>query len=298
MKNTAPEETLRIDPELDDALAAMAEEVPPMPADFHDRWMSAVRAEAEKNAPADKPVPEESPSKAPVSLARWTRILSVAAVFVFLIGGTLLYRNSKKTLSLAPAAEMSHAVMAGGEAPAEDGGAELRPEAPAVMGITDAEEAAQDMAMEAAYEEAAMAAAPAEEAETDGAAPALFAVNAAPKASAKSAGEAYETSAAEEAAYEEDAEEANEAMADGAAEAPAAVPAATVMPTAAPTQPPAVPEKKTETAVETRETGLLQDAGAFLSDMGDFLLASLPYLAVLAVPALVALIFRRRKKRG
>ena len=166
MKNTAPEETLRIDPELDDALAAMAEEVPPLPADFHDRWMSAVRAEAEKNAPADKPVPEESPSKAPVSLARWTRSLSVAAVFVLLIGGTLLYRNSKKTLSLAPAAEMSHAVMAGGEAPAEDGGAELRPEAPAVMGITDAEEAAQDMAMEAAYEEAAMAATPAEDAET------------------------------------------------------------------------------------------------------------------------------------
>ena len=109
MKNTAPEETLRIDPELDDALAAMAEEVPPMPADFHDRWMSAVRAEAGNTAPAA----EEGPRKAPVSLARWTRILSVAAVFVFLIGGTLIYRNSKKTLSLAPAAEMSHVVMAG-----------------------------------------------------------------------------------------------------------------------------------------------------------------------------------------
>lgn len=298
MKNTAPEETLRIDPELEDALAAMAEEVPPMPADFHDRWMSAVRADAEKNAPAEKAAPEESPREAPVSLVRWTRILSVAAVFVFLIGGTLIYRNSKKTLSLAPAAEMSHAVMAGGEAPAEDSGAELRPEAPAVMGIMEAEEAAQDMAMEAAYEEAAMAAAPAEDAETDGAAPALFAVNAAPKAAAKTAGEAYEASAAEEAAYEEDAEEAYEAEAGSAAEAPAARPVATLMPTAAPTQPPAVPEKKTETAEETRETGFLQDAGAFLSDMGDFLLASLPYLAVLAVPALVALIFRRRKKRG
>ena len=59
-----------------------------------------------------------------------------------------------------------------------------------------------------------------------------------------------------------------------------------------------ISEKKTETAEETRETGFLQDAGAFLSDMWDFLLASLPYLAVLAVPALVALIFRRRKKRG
>ena len=192
MKNTAPEETLRIDPELEDALAAMAEEIPPMPADFHDRWMSAVRAEAGNTAPAA----EEGPRKAPVSLARWTRILSVAAVFVFLIGGTLVYRNSKKTLSLAPVAEMSHAVMAGGEAPAEDGGAELRPEAPAVLGIMVPGEALQDMAMEAAYEEAAMAAAPAEEAETDGAAPALFAVNAAPKAAAKTAGEAYEASAA------------------------------------------------------------------------------------------------------
>ena len=40
------------DKELNKALEQLAEEVPPMPADFHDRWMNAVRAEAEKNAPA------------------------------------------------------------------------------------------------------------------------------------------------------------------------------------------------------------------------------------------------------
>ena len=79
--------------------------------------------------------------------------------------------------------------------------------------------------------------------------------------------------------------------AGSAAEAPAARPVATLMPTAAPTQPPAVPEKKTETALETRGTGFLQDAGAFLSDMGDFLLAALPYLLVLPQLLITAVFF-------
>ena len=33
---------------LDQALAQMAQETPEMPADFHDRWTSAIRAEAAK----------------------------------------------------------------------------------------------------------------------------------------------------------------------------------------------------------------------------------------------------------
>ena len=66
---------------LDQLLAGMAEDVPPMPAGFHDQWMNAVREEAKQ---------AETPAPAPVS--QWPKILSVAAVFVFLIGGTLIYR--------------------------------------------------------------------------------------------------------------------------------------------------------------------------------------------------------------
>ena len=47
------------DPVLDAELAQMAEEVPPMPADFHEKWMNAVRAEAQKSAPAAENKPEE-----------------------------------------------------------------------------------------------------------------------------------------------------------------------------------------------------------------------------------------------
>ena len=73
------------------------------------------------------------------------------------------------------------------------------------------------------------------------------------------------------------------------------VPAATSMPTAEP-----VPEpEETGTADEpetTEQSGLLQQTGEIFTDMGDFLLSALPYLAVLAVPAVAALLLNRRKK--
>ena len=92
MKQNELEQALQADPELDAALAQMAEEVPPMPADFHDKWMDAVRADARDRQE------EENGRRGVVSPARWTRILSVAAAFIFLIGGTVLYRNSKRSL--------------------------------------------------------------------------------------------------------------------------------------------------------------------------------------------------------
>ena len=72
---------------LDQILAGMAEDVPPMPADFHDKWMNAVRAEAKQT---EAPVP--------IAVRQWPRILSIAAVFVFLIGGTFVYRSTRKTI--------------------------------------------------------------------------------------------------------------------------------------------------------------------------------------------------------
>ena len=105
MKDKELNSALTADAGLDEALAQMAEEVPPMPADFHDKWMNAIRAEAAQNASA----PEEKTEKKVVSLTRWTRILSIAAVFIFLIGGTALYRNSRG--SLMPAADKTEAAV-------------------------------------------------------------------------------------------------------------------------------------------------------------------------------------------
>ena len=130
MNRKESEQNLTADTGLDEALARMAEEVPPMPADFHDRWMNAVRAEAREAAPAAE---DTTPNKT-VSLVRWTRILSVAAAFVFLIGGTLLWRNTKQTLSASGPAEKREAEAYAAPATEE----------PAVMAagvMSDAEEA-------------------------------------------------------------------------------------------------------------------------------------------------------------
>ena len=265
MKQTETEKTLQADPELDAVLEQMADEVPPMPADFHDKWMNAIRAEAAQNAS----VPEEKTEKKVVSLTRWTRILSIAAVFIFLIGGTALYRNSRG--SLMPAADKTEA---------------------AVMA---------DLAS-AAWEEAAE--------ETAGEEPDIRKKNAATMTLAAGAPQAASEAEAPETWSEAAAYDAEPALAMGAAsmetaeteydaaEEPMPLPQATAMPT----MPAAVPEEAetdTSEAEQTEEApGLLRQAGEFITDMGDFLLAALPYLAVLAVPAVIAAVLRRRKKNG
>ena len=250
--------------DLDQVLAQMADEVPPMPADFHSKWMNAVRADA-KRAPAD-----EKPRRGAVSAVRWTRILSAAAAFVFLIGGTLLYRNSKKTLDTVMTAEEKTAAVDAAV-----------PEESVAAGAAAVEDAETDAA----------------EGETDAALPALLmgtakraedagGFEAAPKAAS---GEmnmmAFEAEESAEAYMEEAAEESAEDGAE-APEAEEAAPEETPVPDTRATSAPEAPE-------ETRG-GFLRDAGAFFTDMGDFLLAALPYLAVLAVPAVTALIIRRK----
>ena len=265
MNQTDMEKNLQADPELDAVLEQMSGEVPPMPADFHDKWMNAIRAEAAQNASA----PEEKTEKKVVSLNRWTRILSIAAVFIFLIGGTALYRNSRG--SLMPAADKTEA---------------------AVMA---------DLAS-AAWEEAAE--------ETAGEEPDIRKKNAATMTLAAGAPQAASEAEAPETWSEAAAYDAEPALAMGAAsmetaeteydaaEEPIPLPQATAMPT----MPAAVPEEAetdTSEAEQTEEVpGLLRQAGEFITDMGDFLLAALPYLAVLAVPAVIAAVLRRRKKNG
>jgi len=70
-------------PDLDRELAALAAEVPEIPADFHHGWVEAVREEAAQQV-----------KETPRGMARqWRRLAGVAAMMVFLIGGTLLTRG-------------------------------------------------------------------------------------------------------------------------------------------------------------------------------------------------------------
>lgn len=274
MKNDELKNVPAADAGLDEALAQMAEEVPPMPADFHDRWMSAVRAEAEK----EKTETEEKPRDKTGVLVRWTRILSAAAAFVFLIGGTLLYRSTKKSLS-DPENAIKQGTVIAAETAEEAAVYEAADEAPAVAAEPVLYAAVQADAGDADAVENSMMA--------GGAALNLFAAAPREAASEKTAAAAsadYAANAAEDAAeYESEAYEA-EAFMEEADEAPE-IPE----PTAAPTEAP-------ESASGPEPTpGFLQQAGAFFTDMGDFLLAALPYLLVLAVPAAAALVLRRKK---
>ena len=287
MKETEMEKTLLTDPELDAGLAKMAEEVPSMPADFHDKWMNAVRAEAHRNTPDV----EGKPVKKIVSVTRWTRILSTAAVFIFLIGGTLLYRQSKKDLFVPMSTENRKSAAAVSE---QWTAAETDAEAPAEAMAAEAAEPVMEAEVKAAAPAAAAGARKEVSAETKG----FLGVNTAgasleePMMAAVNTAEEAVEEAAEESAdlemtmeYEADSFAVNDDMAE-----PEPVPVPTAMPTES------QPEEKTVSEEPAEENGFFREAGVFLKDMGDFLLAALPYLAILAVPAAAALIFQRRKR--
>lgn len=77
---------------LQEDLTALSKDVPPLPEGFHQGWMTRVEEEAMK---------KKNPIKAP---RQWTRFLSAAAAVVFVLGGTLLTRDT-----LAPAKQRSEA---------------------------------------------------------------------------------------------------------------------------------------------------------------------------------------------
>ena len=120
---------------LDRELARMAGETPEVPADFHARWTEQIRAEGAKQKTESKKE----------SRRQWRYILSAAAVFVFLIGGTLLTRNTgrKNPGVNAPAAKTQAQedvnTEPAGSAPAEDVG-----DTDAAAGDTGAENALYD----------------------------------------------------------------------------------------------------------------------------------------------------------
>ena len=103
-------------------LAQMAEETPPMPADFHEKWTAAVRAVAEAESGGKRrtedpaPLPAEEPGEKRERTGRlrrlhpaWRGLISAAAVMIFLVGGTLLTRDAyrEETLRQETAAQKS-----------------------------------------------------------------------------------------------------------------------------------------------------------------------------------------------
>ncbi|MBR4711189.1 MAG: zf-HC2 domain-containing protein [Clostridia bacterium] len=85
----------------DEDLRALADETPPMPADLHDSWMDAVKADAAQRAK-------------PRRRTQWVRWLSVAAMAVLVLGGTLLTRDelAKRRAERADAAVTANTAVA------------------------------------------------------------------------------------------------------------------------------------------------------------------------------------------
>ena len=118
MKQADDKQLLQADPdlaELDRELAQMAEEVPPMPDDFHENWMKAVRAEAAKMQNQGPAAAKPEGKAVRMASSPWFRALSMAAVFVFLIGGTLAYRSSKKRIAPVARQEAQDPAAAGAQ---------------------------------------------------------------------------------------------------------------------------------------------------------------------------------------
>ena len=230
---------------LDQLLAGMAEDVPPMPADFHDKWMNAIRTERKQSSP----------------VSQWPKILSIAAVFVFLIGGTLIYRSVRKPILPENGSVNTAAVT------------EIIETNNTAMSETTIAGSAMEKAADSAGEADLRM-------DTTGEAD-FTAVNSAEEAPVMAMDSAWE------AAYEaESMEEAEEAETRPAVKMTAKAPAAEITPTE-------VPATEAPASASVAREGV----GGFIADMGDFLLTVWPYLLiVLVLLAIAAAVKKFRKK--
>ena len=270
---------------LDRMLEQMAREAPEMPADFHARWTEAIRAEAGE-------APRTETGKHREGRRQLRYILSAAAVFIFLIGGTLLTRSMNQTdLVNKPAAvvpaEKTDAAVTAIEKTDETGA--VRPEIQTGAAVQsndmDAVQIAEDANAFAAME------APAAEADSGALMAASSAKSASNESSVKAGGGAAMNAEADMAvgtamdtyAARDYAEEADRAVED--AEEEEALP--TTEPTLAPTAEP--------TAAPAAESEFV----SFLKDLGSFTLKTLAVAAAAAALAFgAAAIHKALKKRG
>ena len=157
--------------QLDRELAAMAQEAPEMPENFHARWTAQVRAEAQQAKTLSRKEGRR----------QWRYILSAAAVFVFLIGGTMLTRSIRQGRSAVGAQvqekKAAAVLLTGAEAPATEAVplATSAPTAPAPLAAS-APLAEEPAVMTEAEAPAAASGAAAQESEG---APVLFAMKSA-----------------------------------------------------------------------------------------------------------------------
>lgn len=242
---------------LDRMLEQMARETPEMPADFHARWTEAIRAEAGE-------APRTETGKHREGRRQLRYILSAAAVFIFLIGGTLLTRSMNQTdLVNKPAAVTA--------APAEKTDAAV----PAMEEAND--KSASNESSVKAGGGAAM------NAEADMAVGAVMESNMAATDSREYAEEADMAV--------EDAEEENALQMAAPTATETAAPTATAAPTTEPTLAP--------TAEPTAAPAAESEFVSFLKDLGSFTLKTLAVAAAAAALAFgAAAIHKALKKRG
>jgi hypothetical protein len=299
-------DTERTIPDLDRELAALAEEAPEMPADFHEGWMKAIREETKK---AEQP--EQAKAESRGMIRQWRRLAGAAAIMVFLIGGTLLTRgrwtsvpvNDGRTAAIQtsqPAEQSDEALLAaavpaapeqaaakadtastesGRAAASAMAGGSVKADSTAETGMKAAKAAESREAAPAAAAEAAVYAAASEEQDTGAAMTQAMDFAAAYEAVAEDSAEEAEEAA--ETPEEETAE--REAAAEEAEPAAAAV---TPENTATPTEMPA-----TEKTAQPAESGI----GGFFTDMWQFILHVWPYMAGAAVLAGAAMMIRKKQ---
>ena len=270
---------------LDRMLEQMARETPEMPADFHARWTEAIRAEAGE-------APRTETGKHREGRRQLRYILSAAAVFIFLIGGTLLTRSMNQTdlvnkpaaVTAAPAEKTDAAVPAMEEA--NDYAAIAVPEAETdsapLMAASSAKSASNESSVKAGGG-AAM------NAEADMAVGAVMESNMAATDSREYAEEADRAV--------EDAEEENALQMAAPTATETAAPTATTVPTAtaAPTTEPTLAPTTEPTAAPAAESEFV----SFLKDLGSFTLKTLAVAAAAAALAFgAAAIHKALKKRG
>ena len=258
---------------LDKMLAQMAEETPDVPDDFHARWTEAVKAEANQNKAETRKAGNR----------QWRYILSAAAVFAFLIGGTLLTRNDPF---------MSRTNRGGTTAKTQVSETAGAVSAPSGMLMTEERETEESAEADGMASEPEMVFSMKMAADRDEAGNGTG--NGIADYSAAAGG-------ATEAAMEEAGPEAPMLM--DAAEAPEEKTAATAMPTAMPTATPAATATAMPTAAPTATeipagVPAEEKQASFLQDLGIFTLKTLAALAACAAAAfLAALISREIKKK-
>ena len=302
---TGTEESFRSVPDPDRLLAELRAETPEMPAGFHASWKRAVGEEMKRVA--EKP-PAEKPASRGWGMP-WRSLAGVAAMMIFLLGGTLLTRGrwTRKPMQAEPAGVQMNAVNLAGkerkapaapEAPAAEEAEALMdsaaPEAAAAMeagGSADrnasaAMKAAEPMAPAAMEQEMVMEA----EAAVDWAADAapIGAAEVLEAAGTMKAAESVEAAEVMEASESVEAAEPME-MAESASAAETVNAAKTPETTAV---------KETGTTAESAETEKPAAEPGFWEDLGQFILHAWPVPAAAVVLAGAAAWLRKRKKNG